>query len=131
MRKHLVRTIPVFALTAGVLLAAGPAHADTADTAFLKAISRAGAGFDNQAASVALGKSICPMLVEPGKNFAAAVAKVRGGGVPPAMASIFAGIAIQAYCPSMVSSIGDGSILGQLGTLGKLAGSNGFQIPGL
>jgi hypothetical protein len=131
MRKHLFSTIPVLALAAGVLMGAGPAHADTADTAFLDALSRAGAGFDNQQASLALGKSLCPMLVEPGKDFASAVAKVRGDGVPPAMAALFAGIAIQAYCPSMVSSIGDGSILGQLGSLGRFAGSNGFQMPGL
>ena len=73
------------------------------------------------------------MLVEPGKNFASAVSRVRNNGISPDMAAFFAGIAIQAYCPSMISSIADGSVLDQLNGLNGLAlpGLNSFQIPGL
>ncbi len=52
---------------------------------------------------------------------------MRGdGGMSPQMASFFTGIAIQMYCPQMMSSISDGSILNNLGALNGLAGMAGF-----
>ncbi len=130
------------ALVALPLVSAAPAQADT-NGDFLRQLSSVGIGVDNPTDTLALGQSICPMLVEPGKNFASAVTKVRNNGVSPEMAAFFAGIAIQMYCPSMVSSIGDGSVLNQLGTLNQLggltgltggsalSGLSGFGIPGL
>lgn len=115
---------------------AAPANADD-NTDFLNQLSAAGINYGNPTDTVALGQSICPMLVEPGKSFASAVSRVRNKGVSPEVAAFFTGIAIQAYCPSMISSIGDGSVLNQLNGLSGLTGSNtlagllGLGIPGL
>jgi Protein of unknown function (DUF732) len=134
------RTVRALAVSAAFLAAAtmSPARAG-ADTNgdFLSQLSAAGIGYQNPVDTVALGQSICPMLVEPGKSFASAVTKVRNNGVSPEMAAFFAGIAIQMYCPSMISSVADGSVLNQLGGLNgltgvsALSGLNAFRIPGL
>ena len=122
-------------LIAAAFLQPAAAHADTGSD-FLSQLAGAGITYANPADTEALGQSICPMLVEPGKNFAAAVSRVRNNGISPDMAAFFAGIAIQAYCPSMISSIADGSVLNQLNGLNGLAGTgalpalNSFQIPG-
>lgn len=101
---------------AGALMIAPPASADPADDAFLSALNRAGFRYGNPVDTVAVGKRVCPMLVQPGKDFAKVVATVRNDGVPPDLAAFFAGIAIQAYCPSMVSSVGNGTFLNWLQT---------------
>lgn len=102
------------AAVAGALVTAPLAAADTRDDAFLSALQRAGVRYDNPIDTVALGKRVCPMLVEPGKDFAKVVATVRNDGVPPDLAAFFAGIAIQMYCPQMVSSVGNGTFLNWL-----------------
>jgi hypothetical protein len=106
------------ALVAGAAVFAPPAGADPVDDAFLAALDRAGVGYGNPADTVELGKRVCPMLVEPGKNFAKVVSTVRNDGVPPEMAAFFAGVAIQMYCPSMMASVGNGSFFGLLGMPG-------------
>ncbi|CAN5293825.1 hypothetical protein BH11ACT7_BH11ACT7_21570 [soil metagenome] len=120
----------VFALSTGLaaaaVLAAGPAQADT-NADFLSLLSNAGIGYTNASDTAAIGKSVCNMLVEPGKSFASTVAEVRNKGVSPQMASFFAGIAIQAYCPSMLSSIADGSVVNQLNGLNGLSGLSGLN----
>ena len=121
----------VAALVAAPVLAA-PAHADTIDPSFLTALTSSGVGFGDPTLTTELGKSVCPMLVEPGKNFASVAQTIRGGnngGISPAMASFFTGIAISMYCPQMISSISDGSVLNQVSGLqgiGALAGLGGF-----
>lgn len=109
------------AWAATAVLAAGPAQADT-NTDFLGLLSNAGIGYSNSSDTSALGRSVCDMMVEPGKSFASTVTSVQNNGVSPQMASLFAGIAIQAYCPQMLSSIADGSVLDQLGELDGLTG---------
>lgn len=104
------------AVVAAAAVAAPPANADTTDAAFLSALNRAGVITANPVDTVALGKQVCPMLVEPGKDFAKVVSKVRNDGVPPDMAAFFAGLAIQMYCPSMMASIGNGTFLNWLQT---------------
>lgn len=114
-------------LTAAVLVSA-PAHADEnsdANTDFVNGLAEAGIA-TGAADPVTLGQSICPMLVQPGSDFAAAVSEVQNTGVPPAMAGFFTGLAIQTYCPQMMSSVADGSILYQLGGLQNLG-----LIPGM
>ncbi|MUL83556.1 MULTISPECIES: DUF732 domain-containing protein [unclassified Mycolicibacterium] len=120
-----------FLTTAGVvavaLALAAPAQADPTDDSFLNALNNAGVGYGDPNATVALGQDVCPMLVEPGKNFASVASQMRGdGGMSPQMASFFTGIAIQMYCPQMMSSISDGSILNNLGALNALSGIAGF-----
>jgi hypothetical protein len=103
-----------------------PAHADPiADNSFLNALTNAGIGYNDPASTEALGQSICPMLVEPGKSMASVYSTVSNNGINPQMAAFFTGIAISMYCPSAMSSIGNGTFLNQL------SGLNGFGIPGL
>lgn len=121
-------TIAIASTLAAPVLAA-PAHADDAvNNAFLSALTNAGINYGNPTDTVALGQSICPMLVEPGKNFAKVAQTIRGGdnSISPDMAAFFTGIAISMYCPQMVSSIGDGTVLNQLGGLGGIPGLDGL-----
>lgn len=112
------------ALAATAVLSASPAQADT-NTDFLRLLSNAGIGYSNATDTAALGRSVCDMLVEPGKSFASTVTRVRNNGVPPEMAAFFAGIAIQAYCPQMLASVADGTVLDQLDGLNGLNGLTG------
>lgn len=130
MNKVHTKAITLLATAlAAPVLAAAPAQADTSNAAFLSALTNAGVGYGNPTDTAALGQSICPMLVEPGKNFASVVQTVRGGnsGISPDMAAFFTGIAISMYCPQMVSSIGDGTVLNQLSGLQGLSGLTGFD----
>ena len=105
---------------------AAPAHADpVTDNDFLGALTNAGIGYNDPASTEQLGQSICPMLVEPGKNMASIYSTVSNNGISPAMASFFTGIAISMYCPAMMYSICNGTFLDQL------SGLNGMGIPGL
>jgi hypothetical protein len=122
--KRTLTATMVGAATAMTL--AAPASADPiADNSFLNALTNAGIGYNDPASTEQLGQSICPMLVEPGKNMASIYSTVTNNGINPQMASFFTGIAISMYCPSAMSSIGNGTFLNQL------SGLNGFGIPGL
>jgi hypothetical protein len=122
-------TVTLVGVATAVTVAA-PAHADpTTDTSFLNALTNAGIGFNDPASAEQLGQSICPMLVEPGKNLASVYSTVSHNGVNPDMAAFFTGIAIQIYCPSMMSSIGNGTFLKQLSGLKGIPGISG--MPGI
>jgi Protein of unknown function (DUF732) len=111
---------------ATALAVAAPAHADPiTDNTFLDTLTNAGIGYNDPASTEQLGQSICPMLVEPGKSMASVYSTVSDNGINPQMAAFFTGIAISMYCPSMMSSIGNGTFLNQL------SGLNGLGIPGL
>ncbi|MHC9293986.1 DUF732 domain-containing protein [Mycobacterium sp. LTG2003] len=112
----------VAAVTAGALTAA-PANADPVDDSFIAALNSAGVSYNDPAAAVALGQQVCPMLVEPGKSFASVATKLRGDRsvVSPDVAAFFTGIAISMYCPQMMSSIGDGTLLRMLAVPGLTA----------
>jgi hypothetical protein len=115
--------------TATAMALAAPASADpTADNSFLSALSNAGIGYNDPTSTEQLGQSICPMLVEPGKSLASVYSTVSNNGINPDMAAFFTGIAISMYCPSAMSSIGNGTFLNQLSGLNGLAG---LGIPGL
>ena len=121
-------TILVGVATAVTL--AAPASADpTADDSFLNALTTAGIGYNDPANTEQLGQSICPMLVEPGKSLASVYSTVSNNGINPDMAAFFTGIAISMYCPSMMSSIGNGTFLNQLSGLQGIPGIS--AIPGL
>ena len=96
--------------TAAATLAA-PANADPVDDMFLNALTDGGLSFANGADTAALGRTVCPMLVEPGKNLASVYSTVSNNGIPPQMAAFFTGIAISMYCPQAMASIGNGTIL--------------------
>ena len=111
---------------------AAPASADpTIDTDFLSVLTDAGIGYNDAASTEQLGQSICPMLVEPGKSLASVYSTVTNNGINPDMAAFFTGIAISMYCPSMMTSLGNGTILDSLSGLNGLNGLGGLGIPGL
>jgi hypothetical protein len=111
-------TMAVGLMTAAATLATS-ARADTTNNAFLNALDNAGVTYNNPADTAALGQSVCPMLVEPGKSLASVASTVGSNGISPDMAAFFTGIAISMYCPSMMSSVGSGTFL------------NWLQVPGL
>jgi hypothetical protein len=123
------------AAAAGVLAATmtsiAPASADEGNDAFLHALSGAGIGFGDPNSTAALGQSICPILAQPGGNFAQAASTVTGSGISPGMAGLFTTIAIQMYCPTMVNQMANGDF----SSIGNLAGIGSFMgmpnIPGL
>jgi len=124
-------------IAAGITLAA-PAPADTASDDFLSVLNQANIPYANNNADLTaqLGQQVCPMLVEPGKNFAQVATSVANNGINPGLAAFFTGIAISMYCPQMMGSIGNGTILNQLQGLQGLQGMAGGipgvpQIPGL
>ncbi|WP_102142454.1 DUF732 domain-containing protein [Mycobacterium hubeiense] len=96
---------------------AAPASADTIDAVddtFLTTLTNAGVSYADPTRTVELGQSVCPMLVEPGKSFASVASRVADNGIHPDMAAFFTGIAISMYCPSMMSSLGNGTFLNWL-----------------
>lgn len=120
-------------VAAGIALAA-PAAADDSDNAFLAALNRNNIPYaDNNADLTAqLGERVCPMLVEPGKNFAQVATTVADNGVNPGLAAFFTGIAISMYCPQMMGSIGNGTFLNMLQDNQGLSGLAGIPaLPGL
>jgi len=125
-KRTLTATL-VGAATAITLAAPGSADPLT-DNNFLGALTNAGIGYNDPASTQQLGQSICPMLVEPGKNMASIYSTVSNNGINPQMAAFFTGIAISMYCPSMMSSIGNGRFLNQLNGLNAIPGLSG--IPG-
>ena len=118
---------------AAALSLATPASAEPVDTTFLNALNNAGIGYGDAASTEKLGQSVCPMLVEPGKNLASVYSTVTTNGINPDMAAFFTGIAISAYCPQMMTQIGNGTILeglDGLGGLNGLSGLGGLGLPG-
>jgi hypothetical protein len=117
-------------LIASVWLAA-PAQGSPVDTSFLSDLTGAGVPVGDPAATAALGQSVCPMLTEPAGTAASVAAPVAGLGSGPAMspemAQLFTEIAVQVYCPQMLSQLASG----QVPELPMIPGMPGGGIPGL
>ena len=127
-------TVRLLAGTAGLLTAAAalaaPAEASPVDDAFIGALSNAGVNYGDPMNAQSLGQSVCPMLAQPGGNFAAAASRIRGSnGMSPEMASMFTTIAIQMYCPSVMADVASGKMPGALQQIPGLPGMGG--IPGM
>jgi Protein of unknown function (DUF732) len=114
--RHQPLTVRLLAAAAALLTAAAafaaPAEANQVDDDFVAALNKAGVHYENPANAVALGQSVCPMLAKPGGTFAGAVAKVEGGGISSGMATMFAQIAIQMYCPQVMGDLASGNLSG-------------------
>lgn len=112
--RHQPLTVRLLAASAGILTAAAafaaPANANPIDDNFIGALSRAGINYGDPVNATSLGQTACSMIAKPGGNFAAAAAQVRGGGISPGMAEMFTTIAIQMYCPTMLSQIESGKM---------------------
>lgn len=118
---------------AGLIAAAGfaaPAQASPVDTSFLSDLAGAGIPVADPAATAELGQSVCPMITEPAGTAASVAAPVSGlGGGPamsPEMAQMFTEIAVQVYCPQMLSQLANG----QVPELPQIPGMS-LGIPGL
>ena len=106
-------------VSVAALLTAAPAQADPVDDAFIDALGGAGVGMANPADAVALGQSVCPMLSEPGQNAADAAAQVADtAGMSLGPATMFTGLAISAFCPGVMASLGNGQSPLPLGLFG-------------
>lgn len=90
---------------------ATPADASPIDDAFLSALQNAGVNYGDPGNAVAMGQAVCPILAKQGGSLAEAASNIRGNsGMSPAMTNMFATIAIQMYCPSMMASLAKGNI---------------------
>jgi Protein of unknown function (DUF732) len=132
--RHQPMTIRLLAAAAGLLTAAAafaaPADADPNDDSFIDALNHAGVEFGEPGNAMAVGESICPMIAQPGGSMAAAVQRVRGSGLSPAMAQMFTTIAIQMYCPTAMANIANGNLSGLPQVSGMPGGIPG-GIPGM
>lgn len=120
-------------LGTGLIAATGfavPAQASPVDTSFLSDLAGAGIPVGDPASTTALGQSVCPMLTEPAGTAASVAAPIAGlGGGPsmsPEMAQLFTEIAVQIYCPQMLSQLASG----HLPELPQIPGMS-IGIPGL
>jgi len=114
--RHQPLTIRLLALGAALVTAAAaftaPAEADPADDDFIDALNHAGVEFGEPGNAMAVGQAICPMLAQPGGNFAAVAASVSHRGMSPQMARMFTTIAIQVYCPQEIANLAGGNVHG-------------------
>jgi hypothetical protein len=134
--RHQPLSIRLLAIAAGLLTAAAafaaPAEADPNDDNFIDALNHAGVEFGQPGNAMAVGESICPMIAQPGGSMAAAVQRVRGAGLSPAMAQMFTTIAIQTYCPTEMANIANGNLSGLPQVPGMPGGMAGMPggVPG-
>lgn len=90
---------------------ATPADASPIDDAFLGALQNAGVNYGDPGNAVTLGQSVCPILARRGGNLAEAASTIRGNsGMSATMTNVFTTIAIQMYCPSMMTSLANGNL---------------------
>jgi hypothetical protein len=120
------------ALIAAFVLWPGRAHADTGDSGSV--LNSVGIG-NNGAISSAIaqvGTSICPMLVQPGSEFASSAAQMSGnGGLAAPIAGWVIGAAIQSQCPAFMNKLANGDLsdLSML-TGGGAPAQTPFGLPG-
>ncbi|MCH9735392.1 MAG: DUF732 domain-containing protein [Actinomycetia bacterium] len=104
-----VAALVAWAALVSATMTAAPAQADTGLDVFLRALDRYGLGSIDPATAARVGESVCPMLVEPGQNAADIAAGVSEAlGRPIGLATIFTGLAIEAFCPRAVTALTDG-----------------------
>lgn len=128
MRRFMVTAS--LGVCAGLVGAAAPAQASPVDSSFLSDLAGAGLPVGDPGVTAELGQSVCPMLTEPAGTAASVASPVSGlaGGpaMSPEMAQLFTEIAVQVYCPQMLSQLASG----QLPELPQIPGMSG-GIPGL
>ncbi|KAA1249614.1 DUF732 domain-containing protein [Mycobacterium simiae] len=100
----------LLALTAGVFgvsaTMAAPIHADMMGNAFLMALNNAGIAYSQPVTTMAMGRSVCPMAVQPGGTFDAVVARMAENyGMSGDAAAAFTIVAIATYCPAVISPL--------------------------
>lgn len=119
------------AIVVAAVTSATPAHADAVGDSITTVLNSIGIGNNGpiSTAIAQIGQSICPLLVQPGSNFASTATQMSGnGGLAPPIAGFFAGQAIQAECPAFITSIANGSMPFPL--TGAAASPTPFGLPG-
>src|ERR1700742_4390122 len=85
---------------------AAPVSADMRSNAFLMALSNAGIAYPHPAGAVALGQSVCPMLISPGESFDSVTAKMANrSGLAYDSAGLFTIVAVATYCPAVIAPL--------------------------
>ncbi|WP_081388743.1 DUF732 domain-containing protein [Mycobacterium colombiense] len=133
--RHQPFTIRLLAAAAGLLTVASafaaPAGANGNGDDFIDALNHAGIDFGEPGNAMSVGESVCPMLAQPGGNFAAVASSVAGRGMSPTMARMFTTIAIQTYCPEEMANIANGNLSGAMPQVPGMPGQLPGQIPGM
>jgi len=124
------------AVAAGIIAAGAAlpalAHADPTNDPITAALNGTGTGnngsFTDKIAGI--GQSICPSLVKPGATLASITSQLSGKtGLPPNMAGMVAGMAIQMECPGVMTSLAHGNMPFPMQALGGMPGA-GLGMPG-
>jgi Protein of unknown function (DUF732) len=93
-------------LAAAAATSASPIHADMMGNAFLVALTNAGVSYTQPASTMALGQSVCPMLVQPGGSFDSVASKMAASnGMSHDAAGVFTLLAIATYCPAVMAPL--------------------------
>lgn len=102
-----LRFLGVATSVAGLTAAlAPPVHADLMGNAFLRALTNAGVPVSQPDATMALGQSVCPMLVQPGGSFDSVLSTMAdGSGMSHDVAGVFTIVAIATYCPAVMAPL--------------------------
>jgi uncharacterized protein DUF732 len=107
VQSTVVRGLAVSACLAGMAAPlAAPVSADMRSNAFLMALSNAGIKYPHPASALALGQSVCPMLISPGESFDSVAAKMADrSGLPYDSAGLFTIVAVATYCPAVIAPL--------------------------
>lgn len=103
----LLRVLGVSACVAGLAAPlAAPVRADMRGNAFLMALTNAGVSYPHPAGALALGQSVCPMLVEPGQSFDSVAAEMEHrSGLGYESAGLFTIVAVANFCPAVIAPL--------------------------
>jgi hypothetical protein len=112
-RTRIAALAAPLAAAAFALSLAAPAQADPAPApdidSFVSSLGSAGLGNIDPGTATEVGQQVCPMLAEPGQQAADAAAHVADSlGQSLGPATMFTGIAIQAFCPGAVTAQANG-----------------------
>jgi hypothetical protein len=121
-------------VSVGIVIAAvtwaTPAHADGVGDLISPVLNTVGIGNNGPVSSVIaqIGQSICPVLVQPGSNFASTATNMSGnGGLASPIAGFLAGQAIQSQCPAFMTAISNGTM--PFGLSGASSSPAPFGLP--
>jgi hypothetical protein len=118
-------------IVAAAVTWATPARADPVGDSISTVLNTVGIGNNGPISSVIaqIGQSICPLLVQPGSNFASNATQMSGnGGLASPIAGFLAGQAIQAECPAFMTAIANGTMPFPL--TGASTSGTPFGLPG-
>ncbi|MGD1241674.1 DUF732 domain-containing protein [Mycobacterium seoulense] len=103
----LLRVLGVSACVAGIAAPlAAPVRADMRGNAFLMALSNAGITYPHPEGALALGQSVCPMLVMPGQSFDSVADEMASrSGLGYESAGLFTIVAVANYCPAVIAPL--------------------------